>query len=113
MKAIEIIEIIKNESPDLLGKVPEKRAAKIIVAALSHIAKNVTALDQGMVRVQGLGVFRARQVEREKEGHKVMVKKVMFNTLRSAKQRVQAGEKLAGGTDASRETSEKRPPKKS
>lgn len=81
MNAMEIIEQIKGESPDLLGKLPDKKAARIVSAALAQVARSIAATDAGVVRVPGLGVFRVRQQERLKEGEteKVKVRRVIYS----------------------------------
>ena len=79
MKPIEIVELIKKEDPEFLGKMPEKKAAKIIREALSQLAKQVDSVEEGVVKVPGFGNFRIRNVELEKDGQKVKTRRVMFN----------------------------------
>ena len=86
MKPIEIVELVKQSNPKLLGKMPEAKAAKLIAAALKQISKQLEATDEGQLKVGPLGVFGIRKVEREKEGQKKSVKKIVF---RIAKQKVQ------------------------
>jgi len=78
MKPIEIIECVEQEDPTLLGKLPKIRAAQIVRAALSEIGKQIDAMDEGVLKVPGFGIFRVRHVEREKDGQKVTVKRVIF-----------------------------------
>jgi hypothetical protein len=78
MKPIEIVERIKAEKPELLGKVPDKKAAQIIRAALLVLGKQVASMEDGVAKVPGLGNFRVKMVEREKDGQKVKVRKVGF-----------------------------------
>lgn len=84
MKPIEIVEMIKLENPELLGKMPEKRAALIIKEVLAQIGKQVSAMDEGVLKVPGFGNFRVKQVERKKDGESetVMVKRVIFNAAK-------------------------------
>ncbi len=82
MKAIEIVELIKQENPKVLGKMPDEKAAKIISAALRQISKQLDQATEGSVKVMGLGAFSVRQVEREKEGQAVTVKKVSFRAAK-------------------------------
>ena len=85
MKAIEIVALIKQNNPDILSKTPEARAAKIIAAAFAEIAKQVQASDQGALKIQALGSFTSKQIEREKEGVKLMVKKTAFRPAKNIK----------------------------
>ncbi|MDP2902806.1 MAG: hypothetical protein Q8N96_06820, partial [Methylovulum sp.] len=80
MKPIEIVELIKQANPDLLGKTPNQKAAKIISAALSVLSKQLIETTVGIVKVPGLGAFAVKQVEREKDGEKKTVKRIAFRT---------------------------------
>ncbi|MDD5275251.1 MAG: hypothetical protein PHR16_04130 [Methylovulum sp.] len=88
MKPIEIVELIKQETPKVLGKTPDERTAKIIFAALRQISKQLDQTTEGNVKIPGLGVFNIRQVEREKEGQSVSTKKISF---RAAKLKAKEG----------------------
>lgn len=83
MNPNEIVELIKNENPEFLGKMPEKRAAKIIREALIQLAKHVDSVEEGMVKVPGFGNFNIKNIEREKDGQKVKVRKVIFNKAKT------------------------------
>lgn len=78
MKPVEIVERIKKENPLALGNIPDQRAARIIFAALAQLGKHIDAMSDGVLKVPGLGNFRVRKIEREKEGKKVMVKRTIF-----------------------------------
>jgi hypothetical protein len=78
MKPAEIVKLIKAETPELLGKLTEKKAAQIVRAALLLLGKQIAATDEGVVKVPGLGNFRIKNVERERKGQKVMVRRVGF-----------------------------------
>ena len=78
MKPIEIVELIKQQNPDALGNIPDKKAAAVIRKAFQELARTVRETEEGEVRLPGFGVFRIRQVEREKDGEKEMVKRVVF-----------------------------------
>lgn len=77
MKPIEIVELIKDHSPELLGKIPDQRAAAIVRSALFQILKHVTILDEGTLKIPGFGQFVVRQVA-QGEGSHAMVKRVFF-----------------------------------
>lgn len=78
MKPIEIVELIKAESPGLLGKLPDDKAARIVRAALMQLGKQLAVTDEGIVKVQGFGNFRIKNVEQDKDGEKVIVRRVAF-----------------------------------
>jgi len=81
MKPIEIVEMIKKEKPDFLGKIPEKRAAVIIRESFKQIAAQVEAMEEGQIKVTGFGVFNVKQVERVKEGQKEIIKRIFFRPV--------------------------------
>jgi len=78
MKPIELVELIKEKRPNLLGKMPEKKAAAVIQAALGELGRHIAAAEEGAVRVPGMGTFRIRMVEMEKDGEDVTVKRIVF-----------------------------------
>jgi nucleoid DNA-binding protein len=78
MKLTEIVELIKSDNPQLLGKMPDKKAAQIVRAVLGQVGKSVAGTAEGVVKVPGLGNFRVKNVEREKDGQKLTVRKVAF-----------------------------------
>lgn len=78
MKSIEIIETIKQSNPKLLGKTPDDAAGKIIAAAFRQVGKKLAETNEGTVKVPALGTFVIKQLEREKDGQKTVVKKVTF-----------------------------------
>lgn len=82
MRPIELVEILRQENPELLGKMPDKRAARIIRAALARLAQEIDATDEGVVKVPGFGNFRIRQITQDKEGKKVALKRVIFNAAK-------------------------------
>lgn len=90
MKALEIVELIKQSNPKLLGKTPDARAAKIITAALSQIGQQLNATTEGPLKIPSLGVFAIKQVEREKDGQTVTVKKVSFRSPKPKAKAVKA-----------------------
>ena len=81
MKPIEIVELIKKSNPNLLGKMPDARAANIIRAALGQLGKQIDATEEGAVKVPGFGNFNIKQVEREKDGVKKTVKVITFRVV--------------------------------
>jgi nucleoid DNA-binding protein len=82
MKPTELAELIKQANPKLLGTIPEAKVAKIITATVREISKQIRTTDTGTVKIAGLGSFKMRQVEREKDGKMVSVKKIAFRTVK-------------------------------
>ena len=78
MKPIEIIEKIKAENPEVLGKMNDKVAARIVRLALAEVGRQLAVADEGVVKVMGLGHFRVKHVEREVDGAKVATKRILF-----------------------------------
>lgn len=78
MKPMELVELIKVQNPKLLGNVSDKKAALIIRTALMKIGEQVAAAEEGVVKFPGLGNFRIRNIEREKDGVKVTERRVQF-----------------------------------
>lgn len=77
MKPIEIVELIKDHSPELLGKIPDQRAVAIVRSALFQILKHVAILDEGTLKIPGFGQFVVRRVAQGEDSH-AMVKRVIF-----------------------------------
>ncbi|NWG38598.1 MAG: HU family DNA-binding protein [Hydrogenophilaceae bacterium] len=90
MTPIEIVALIKNENPKLMSNIQGKQAAQFVREAWQLISKQIEAVDEGLVKVPGLGSFRVRQVEQEKDGTKTKVRKIIFKAssgkARSSKQ---------------------------
>lgn len=79
MKAKDVVELIKTEKPALLGKMSEKKATALIRNAFILLGKHIESANVGdVVKVRGLGNFRGKQVEREKGGKKMTVKRISF-----------------------------------
>jgi len=84
MRPIELVEILRQENPDLLGNIPDKRVARIIRLALARLALEIDAADEGVVKVLGFGNFRIRQIEQEKAGETVKIRRVIFRPASKA-----------------------------
>ena len=102
MKPIEIVDFLRLEQPQLLGKMPDKKAAGLIRAALALVSRRIDALEEGFLQVAGLGVFRVRRVAREKDGQKVMVRQVI---LRKGMPRQAAGSRTSSSMKNTRRAS--------
>ncbi len=78
MNPTELVELIKEKRPNLLGKMPERKAVALVQAALAALGRQIAEVEEGVVRVAGLGNFRIRMVETEKDGKTVSVKRTTF-----------------------------------
>jgi hypothetical protein len=78
LKPTELVERIKEKKPKILGTVPEKKAIVLIQMALAELGRHIAAAEVGVVRVPGMGRFQSRMVEREKDGKKVNLKRIVF-----------------------------------
>jgi nucleoid DNA-binding protein len=83
MKPIEIVERVRQDKPAVLGNMPDKKVAGIVRQALIQLGKQINALEEGVVTIPGFGSFRVRQVEKEKEGQKLTVRKIIFRPAQS------------------------------
>lgn len=78
MNPTELVELIKEKRPNLLGKMPEKRAVALIRVALVELGRHIAEAEEGVVKVPPMGTFRVRMVEQEKDGENVTVKRIIF-----------------------------------
>jgi len=78
MNVTEIVELIKQETPQMLGQMPDKRAAMVIRLGLLQLGKYLNNMEEGVVRVPGLGKFHVKQLEVEKDGKKIKTKRTFF-----------------------------------
>lgn len=81
MNASEIIKLIKEENPEILGNLSEKRLIAIIRQVFIQIAKKLEDHEEGPVRVPGLGDFKIRMIEIEKDGKKESVRRIVFRPI--------------------------------
>jgi len=81
MKPIDIVERIKDENPEALAGMGDKQAARLIRAVFEELGKQLANAEEGTVKVAGLGGFRIRNVEVEREGTTVSVKRIRFKAL--------------------------------
>jgi len=78
MKLKEITELAMAANVTEFDGVNAGRASKMVASVLKIIAKQVGEMDEGRIAVPGLGVFVIKQIEREKDGNKTKVKRVLF-----------------------------------
>ena len=61
---------------------PEKRAAALIQVALTELGRHIAKAEEGVVKVPGMGTFRVRMVDQEKDGENVTVKRIVFHVAK-------------------------------
>lgn len=69
---------IASSGAPYLKSIPEAKVARIINLALAAISHELRSIEQGIVRVSGLGVFRVIIREIEKDGKKVALRRVGY-----------------------------------
>lgn len=75
---IEIATQIHQDNPTLVENLNERKIAKIIREALIQIKTDVENTENSVVKIPQFGSFRARMIEREKEGEKTVIKRIFF-----------------------------------
>lgn len=103
MNANEIVEKIRAESPALLSKIDDKVATRVVRATLAEIGKQLSQVEDGAVNLPGLGRFRIKQVEREKEGEKTAAKRIRFKIAKpmdEEKKQKRKANKASSGKEA-------------
>lgn len=78
MKPIEIIQRIRLNQPEVLGKMPDARAAAVARAVLLEMAQIVKETKEGDLKFPGFGVLVVKQVPTVKDGLAVTVRRVVY-----------------------------------
>lgn len=76
LKPSDLVERMKQLNPDLAGKMGDRRLGAIVRSAMQALAAEVNVRDEGRLRIAGLGSVNIRQIEREKDGEVVQLKRV-------------------------------------
>jgi nucleoid DNA-binding protein len=71
-----IIEKVKQTHPQLVRGIPDARLQKLVKAIFAAVGEDIAALEKGRLKVSGLGTFRVRTVEVEKDGEKKSSRRV-------------------------------------
>lgn len=85
IRPMDIINRIKEEKPELLGKLTDRKANQLLHFAYTQIIEKVATLDEGVVKISGFGNFRVQQLKREKNGKTTTLRRVTIK-LAKAKQ---------------------------
>ncbi|GHE20544.1 hypothetical protein [Halomonas urumqiensis] len=81
-----LIDRIRSRHPNALAHIPEKRAVMLVRITLQALAEEINAVDEGRLRVPGLGRVTIRQVERENDGETNVIKRVILSPTKSKEQ---------------------------
>jgi hypothetical protein len=77
-KANPMIERIKKTHPQLVRGIPDGRLAKLAKAIFASVSDSLVGLEKGPLKVPGLGTFRVRTVEIEKDNRRYSAKRIRF-----------------------------------
>jgi nucleoid DNA-binding protein len=81
----KLLAVIKAERPGLFGKMlTDKAATALIRAAFRAVRDEVQNTEEGALKINGLGVFRIRNVQRGEGEQRVMRKVVTFGFKQKA-----------------------------
>ena len=84
MKIKDLSDQIYAAYPNELGKVPQQKIRLIVREALERIQAAVDATQDGALAVDGLGRFKVRQAEMDKNGETSSQRRVAFLPGRKA-----------------------------
>lgn len=73
MKLEEIIENIKMENPDTLGKMPTKKGVYILKEAFKEIIYELNNIQEGKLMIPNFGNFIIKVIEKEGEKTKRII----------------------------------------
>ena len=68
MKVKDLVESIREQEKEKLGKMPKAKIALIVREALRTISEELDQVENGKIRVPGLGSFVVRELENEQKG---------------------------------------------
>lgn len=83
MRIDELVRSAKQSAPDL-ATLAEKDAQHLVREVFGHIRRQIEATRDGKIEIGGLGLFRIKQGEREKDGRKIPVKRVVFRSEKAS-----------------------------
>lgn len=66
-----LVARIKAEDPEALKRISDKRAASLVESALRAMRNELDEVAERRLRIDGVGTFVVRQVERPKDGQLV------------------------------------------
>lgn len=82
-------------------KAPQPLVTQLLRTTLKTLRSEIEGVDEGALNVVGLGVFRVRNVESEKDGVKSIVRRTMFSIPRPRAEGAKAEDGAAEAAPAS------------
>lgn len=76
-----ILERMKYANSNISGKIPDKRMSAIVRSAMKALAEEVVSHEEGSLRVPGLGRITIRQIDTERNGTSVTLKRILLNPI--------------------------------
>jgi hypothetical protein len=83
LRAVDVLGLIRKETPGLLTKMPAKRAVGLLNAAFLQLGRHIDSVKTGVLKVPGFGTFRVRRRERNRKGSTVSVTRTIFRAAKS------------------------------
>ena len=75
---LELAKQVQQENLDTMGKMSERKIAKIIREAFKQVKNDIDNTEDDSVQISKFGNFRVRMIEREKDGEIITVKRIVF-----------------------------------
>lgn len=82
---IELAKQVQEENLDTLGKMSERKIAKIIREAFILVKNDIDNTEDDSVQIPKFGNFRVRMIEREKDGEIIIVKRIILKPAKIKK----------------------------
>jgi len=74
----ELVKSAKGNHAEAFGEINDKRGLTIAKALLAELGKQIAAIEEGSVNVPGFGKFTVKRKTIEKDGQKVVRRRVVF-----------------------------------
>ncbi len=75
---LELAKQVQQENLDTMGKMSERKIAKIIREAFKQVKNDIDNTEDDRVQIPKFGNFRVRMIEREKDGEITTVRRIVF-----------------------------------
>lgn len=83
MKIDEVVQEVKSVSSKQLASLPDVKLKSFLRKAFGQILQELETTNEGLVKVSGLGSFRIKQVEVEKDNAKTLQKRIVFHPAKT------------------------------
>jgi hypothetical protein len=83
----DIVEHLKTHNPKLAIK-NDRQSAMLLRESLKLIKEAIENTNDDVVRVAGLGSFRGKTIERDKDGVKKVIKRIFFRPAKKKSDKV-------------------------